>query len=349
MELLRRLLTLLLLFPGLAFVLQPGGMLLILSKVDFALEQSRNPYFHSSDETLDAFIQRRTSGRMAKIPPESFDRLVGLLNQTNPNPPEILQRLSEQIILRPEILPLDAPDPVSYLHDSRTGQWLRLQQIESSGIPGLAPELRHPRRRAGLLLLALAPGVYLLLPRRKAAPDDIRYARAASVVLPDLLGFALYALFFGFALLASSQIPQDGWTAATGMLLLIALLPLSLPLIAAHYAGLSFRLSEAALLRVSGSRKQSFAWANMQSCRSYTGKTSRRIGLMLFLLGRGPGMKGQGLLVAANVEHGVEIVMRNGQKLRIMANALPGFQEIIHALETHSVPGVETLGTFPSP
>ncbi len=342
LELLRRLATLLLLLPGLALFVWPGGPYPCVSRVDFAAEQARSPYRSRADESLEAFVCRRTRDRTMDVPSSEVDRLLRFLEEGNP---DVLQRIDDRAIVSPASLALTTSSALTYLQHPEQNLWLRIETLPASELRGLAPPLRHPFRHQGTFLLVLASFAYTLPPRRKPSPGELRYGRASSVVLPDLLGFALASLFFSLALLGFLHAPAGARQALTGIPLALSLFAVSLLFIATHYATLSFRLSENALLRSSDGRNQRFAWADMAECAPYSGRAAGRLGLLLILFARGPGMMGQGLLVAGNVERGVEIRMKDGKRLRIMANSLAGFPEIIHALETHGVPGHETLGT----
>jgi hypothetical protein len=213
--------------------------------------------------------------------------------------------------------------------------WLWLQFRSAREIGDLPGSVRYPLRAQAWILVLAAILLYALLPRRKPAKHDYRYARPSAVVVPDWLGFAMSACFLSMGMLVLNENARSldgGWAWFAGIMGLMSACFLLLPAVANYYATWHLCILERGLSINRWGRVRDVAWDQIVSAAPYRGKANWVIGLLLIVAGRGPGMVGQGLLVMSNQEQGIELKLTTGRTLRIMANAFSGFAAVSDAL-----------------
>ncbi len=354
---LRRIIAVACLFAGMALIVQPGPTLVVARVVDFAQSYVRSPYTTTRAGSLADFVRRRTEGRTLDAtgtPWAAFARDLRAGTAAG-----VLQRLSSERLGEAVVFPHDAlpafPEgdigSLLYIHVPADDLWISLSREHAPEIEGLDRRWAYPHRTAGLALLPLAFLVLFLPSPVRPPPGALTYSRAPSVVLPDLLGLVGGAFFFTLPLLilaeqAPGQSPVQaagGWSWLTWSFWLMAAGFLLLNGVAFYYATLHLLITDAALVVRKGARSHAYAWADMAACSPYASPRGRIIGVLLILFGRGPAMVGQGLLVASNTERGLEIRMRDGRSLRIMANSFPGFPAVVDALHRRGVPGTPSV------
>lgn len=356
LESLRRLLVAACLFGGVYLVLMPGPELVVAGIEDFARSQAESPYFAPAGESLEDFVRRRTAGRALYATDGNWSALAESLAEGRPS--AALQRIEQRGTAR-WVFPRDALPALPganrhgllYVSTGQAQPWVRLEFLPASEIDGLEARWTHPWRWTGLALLPLAVLLYRFIPRQAAPSDALVYARLPAVLIPDWLGLAGAVSFFALYLLIHHEnlpgrpVPstQDGWWL---LLLVFAVMVagfLLLVLTALRYATLSLRVTPEALevRRWRGARR--YPWALMAHCALYRSRRGGRIGALLAMLAPGPGSLGQGRLLAGNEEWGVEVVMHDGERIRIMGNAFPGFDRIVAALQARGVPGSAAL------
>ena len=356
-ELLRRIVAAAGLLAGGWLVLQSGDSLFIARRVDFQQEFENALRFGPQSEVLNDFIRRRTAGRMidaTDTPWAAFVRAVhaGSLSGV---PHHLTENASESVVvLERDALPrtIEGNDAkFAYLHLPGDGLWVSLSSQPAAEIRGVPPRWVHPSRGTGLILIGLALGTYAGLPRRRLRSAGLMYSRTGAVVLPDLLGLAIAVFFFALPIFvlgkaAPGQHPwsaDGGWIWLTAISWSLATCGLALLAVGFRYATQEIVLTDEALIvaRAFGSRR--YPWHTMEACAPYRSSRGTVVGLLLILFARGPGMGGQGLLVASNAERGVEVRMRDGRRLCIMANAFPGYTQVIAALQRHGLEGAAAL------
>lgn len=356
-EALRRMLALGCLFAGVWMSLQSGGRVIVARVVDFEHDFAHNPYFSSKDETLAHFIRRRTEGRTRVVTGREWVRLVEAMRDEPFD--GSLQRLprsagEESWAFRPEALP-SLPggllEAYTYVRVQPDDIWITLDPEDASEVRGLDGRWAHPRRTLGLVLLPLAFLIYFFVPRIKPPSGSLVYARGPSVIAPDLLGLIGGGFFFALPLFilaenAPGQLPwstEGGWHFLTGAMALMVAGFLALNLVGFFYSTLYLELTEDALRIGRWTGACAYSWADMEACSPYQSNRGKVLGLLLIVLANSPGMVGQGLLVASNTERGLEIRMKNGKTLRIMANSLPGYANVVEALRQRHVSGAAAL------
>jgi hypothetical protein len=350
-ETLRRLFTVGSLLLGVWMICTPGPEMLVIEHQDFEKSFKNDPYFRSKDTTLESFKQDRLKDRTVDVDPADWEEVFEAVRSGQLGKANQIMR-GGHVYWRSDVEAYDPawPDFI-YLHPTGTDDYYSLMRAHPLDIYGIDRSKVYPNRDTGLLLVAAAFLLYLLIPRAKRLPERIYYSKAASVVIPDLMGLLGSAFFFALPILVISHnspgsLPWDtdgGWWILTAVLWTMSALFLSILFIANHYATLWFEITESALLINRGSTTTAYRWTDMASCQTYVGTLGRKLGLLLILFGRSPGAVGQGLLVATNEAVGVEIEFRNNKSLKIMANHLPRFSQIIGALESHGIAGAGNI------
>lgn len=357
-EALRRITTLICLLCGVWMTLQPAETLLLQIKlVDFDHEFSTNPFFTPKNGSLEDFIRKRTAGRTQVHSSASWLEFARAIRKEAPQ--NSLQKINNapnetQWIYRPDDIPSydDLPTHhLQYIHIPSENTWIVLNKEYAHKIHGLDNRWAYPDRSLGLALLAAAFLIYFFFPRVQLPENSLTYSRRASVVLPDMLGLLGGSFFFALPILilaenAPGQYPwaeNGGWHLLTYTMWLMGFLFLLLAVIGFFYSTLYLTLSHEALAVNKGLRKTTYVWEDMANCTQYKSSRGRIIGLLLTLFANNPGMIGQGLLVASNIEHGVEIHMKNTKKITIMGNAFPGFIHVIEALRKHQIKGASNV------
>jgi hypothetical protein len=357
LESLRRLLVTGCLLTGVFLLLMPGPELFAVGVEDFARSKAENPFFSApGGESLEDFVRRRTAGRALHVSDEEWVTFIESI--VAGRPPNALQRLEQRDTVRwvfgNDAIPAvtaDHQQDLLYVSGGSELPWLRIERLAGVEIDGVEARWRYPGRTYGFGLLALALGLYRVIPSQKPQAGRLVYARLQAVVLGDWLGFAgmsaslaLY-LFLHQQNLPGQSVPaiHDGWW----LLLLVCSVLVAgfflLVLIGLHYATLSMCVTPVALEIRSWRGLRAYPWALMQQCTSYHSRRGSRIAALLGLLAPGPAAFGQGRLLAGNEEWGVEIVMRDGDSIRIMGNAFPGFNGIVSELQAKGVPGSAAL------
>lgn len=344
-------------FTGMWMVVQPGGSLIVARVVDFDQSYSRYDYSPTPAGSVADFIRRRTEGRTLDATGTLWAGFATAMRDGKAG--GYVQRLSAEsdgiaLVYRPASLPGSLAGylrPLSYVHVPAENLWISLSEVPAQEIDGLDRRWAYPGRNAGRWLLPLAFLVYFLLPRRKVPQHALVYSRIPAVVLPDMLGLLGGAFFFTLPLwIVAENVPgqtawslEGGWSFLTGALWLMAAVFLLLHVVAFFYATLQLAITNGALVVNQGLRSNTYAWDKMERCVPYVSSRGRVMGLLLIIFARGPGMLGQGLLVASNTERGLEIRMTDGRKLKIMAHSFPGYAKVVEALVGHQIAGAAAL------
>jgi hypothetical protein len=356
-ESLRRLLVAGCLATGVYWVLMPGPPLVLAGIEDFARSRAENPYFsRPGGESLDDFVRRRTAGRTLRARDGEWSDFAQSILADRPS--AALQRIERdgrvRWVFEPDSLP-GATDTVQqrllFLNAGPNGPWVRLETLPAADIEGLEAHWRYPFRLYGSALLLLAVLLYHLIPRAQPDSDQLVYARLPAVVIPDWLGFTGFSaflacyLFLHYHNLPGEPVPyvHDGWWMLLLVFTVLASGFLLLVLLALRYATLSLQVTPEALTVRNWQGVRRYPWTRMQHCAPYRSSRGSQIAALLAVLAPGPGAFGQGRLLAGNEEWGLAIHMADGERIRVMGNALPGFQRIVDELCAGNVSGSAAL------
>lgn len=340
-ELLRRVLAIAAMLAGAWMVVWPGPPLLVVSLADFEQQYERLPGWRkdgAGPEAVQRFVDQRTQGRMR---PVSGPQWVALAARLAPGERRLYPAGQSPFH---SLAPLD---DFQYLRVAAAEAWIRVERQWPQEVIGGAGGLGHPWRLPGLALIAGALLLYFLLPRRRQEPGALHYSRAAAVVLPDLLALLLAPVF----VLMPAQVvwsvspgtsplsAEGGWIWLTAVLWVLALLALALLAVGLRFSCWRLELTHSAL-RLSGLRGvREVPFDAIDACTSYRGRRSRRLSGALLRLASHPMAPGMALLLRGNEEHGIELQLRGGKRLRIMTNALQGRERLIDALQGHGIAG----------
>jgi hypothetical protein len=345
-ESLRRILAALLLLVGTVCFWFLDGPWITVQLVDFAENLKNSSYFVPEGTTVESFREQRTKGRTVETRSETWHLLAQQLGTgTLPGALHRMDMGRERVawVVPPGALPPTEQGevkPDTYVRLEGTDAWLWVQHRTAREMGDLPGAIKNPFRAQAWLFLLAAVAVYILLPRRKPGDDEQSYSRAGAVVVPDWLGFIMSAFFLSIGMLVinnNCSSLDGGWGWFAAVIALMSLFCLLLPGIANYYATWHLRILERGLAITRWGTERLVAWDSILSTAPYRGKAHWVIGLLLIFAARGPGMAGQGLLVMSNQEQGIELQLANGRKVRIMANAFPGFEAVTDALRARGL------------
>jgi hypothetical protein len=359
LEFLRRGLLIALVVGGLGLALWPGSPLLVVSEVDFRADFEGRPSFSSADrddpEAFRDFVTYRTEGRTVDVAAQPW---LDLVQRMLAMEPEMSARrlnagIEDHFVFRTDEPPFADTGPwpeFRYLRIDQGRVWLAVSRSFPNEIMGLPRQFAFPGRPAGLVMIAVGLVVYVLLPRRRSRPGEMRYGRFASVIGADLVGLLILSLCGLLPLLIVwSNDPGgsvfSGWIVIAIPLWIMAALGAFLLGVGWFYAAFSWVLGERALLRRTWAGVERIPADAIARVEPYCGRMGRILGALLVLSGR-PGLVGQGILVAGNEEFGAKLTLDDGRTVRVMANHLDGFPTILGALVQWGVPGAAPVDQF---
>lgn len=369
MELLRRALLVAGLFAFLWMALIPVGPLVAVDLVDFAAMQRRLPRW-SSDAKLEpaAFVASVTGQRTSRGDAAAWARVLAAaedvaLGRPPPAPFDARRgrgRGGEAVYLTPDDPtvrgldpPVDDARPVAFVPVERDGgvRWLQATWLSPRDASSVTPSrLLHPLRGVSWLVLLAAIALYVLLPRWKRGPSTASYHRVRAVVLPDVLGLLMTGLFLAlpmFVVPASSpggSLFSGDWVALTAISWAMAGFGLALFWAAAWYAALRYEVLGDAVRRVTLFEDRTIPLESIAAVEPVTLRAPRglvRLGLLLGLFR--PALLGQALLLAGRTDEALEIVLRDGSRVRLLLTALENAGPLRKALER------ATGGPLPNP
>lgn len=208
-------------------------------------------------------------------------------------------------------------------------------------------ELRNPLRHYALYLLPAAGSIYLLPPwPRKLRPDALTYPRY-SIVLADLIGTILTTMFFAvpfFIVIGRGKFSAlldfgfDGFGFATVVFWLLATVAASILVVTAGHAVRQVVLLPHGLRDITWRRDVTVRFNDIAEIRPI--EVSVPVGLrrLLWIAGflfRSPLLISQVLLFGYARHPGLEVHLRNGSRLRLIA--LPDMERIVQACRAADV------------
>ncbi len=183
--------------------------------------------------------------------------------------------------------------------------------------------VKYPLRIYGYLLLLLSVLIYIFIPRPKVPEGAACYERFSAVYVPDMLAFSLWAggwMFFFFLL------PDDSAPMAVRYFLLFffGIFALAIIFPITKYASSWYHFQEDAFEWSDASGIGYVKLDDIISVKPYKRQLPKWVGSLIILFGRGqPGATGMGILASTSApEIGMEITIKSGKKIKVMANAL---------------------------
>jgi hypothetical protein len=217
-----------------------------------------------------------------------------------------------------------------------------------SGLHGPPPALAYPGRPWSLGLLALAVLVYVLLPWRRRRDGVLSVARWR-VVLGDLVGLMLTAVFFTMPLLITSNtvLAVTSYWFLTLIFWLIALLGAWALQVAAFYGGLELELAEDRLVRTTYTWREEYPYSSMSFVQPAVQRPPRWLVIASWLTALSGRGAGNALIVSGMEYQGLRIVMQDGRKLELWTtdqlggSTMAGSAAILERLRAAGVPVIE--------
>ena len=369
LEIFRRVVILTFVLGAVWMALNPAPALLRVATVDFVKEQQRDRKRSLGFDTrtslpLDQYIVEKTRDRLIKVQGEIWVDFYDRISETTQGKltdPQWTRRLGVDI-LRDSIFfgigeePLASvtnnlsPDhPFSYLAISNETRTLYLGVTYSVPIYASrdAPAaLLYPHRHYSLWLLVAGFMLYLFLPWPKSPPEAIVCSRWRAVVIPDLLGVGLCAIFFGlpfFIITGNSPEPgvlnfSRGWGYLTLVLWAFTLAGLAILAFSAWYAKHQIRLLPDRLVQETLWGEKELPFAEMVSVRPIQWRPPRWLILLGFLISLlNWRATGPTLMLMGESNDGISISLKDGHTARIWLSGLKEGERVLEALQEAGV------------
>ncbi len=219
------------------------------------------------------------------------------------------------------------------------------------------PTLLYIYRSIAPWFAAGALAAYILLPwPRRLRPDAIRYTRATSVVLPDILAGVVMTLFFAMPMFivagnsSSGSIldfADEGWGIITAALWLLAAIFASIFVFTARYEAFQLVIEPMGLQIVTIKQNRTIPFSKMERIEFADFRPPRWLRILMFIGGMvNWRLMGQALLLESRRDWGITIVERDGRRTRMLANFIPDFDRVFKALKKSRIPFDKTLTAF---
>jgi hypothetical protein len=209
----------------------------------------------------------------------------------------------------------------------------------SSAIEDAPISVSHPLRMYSYLLLVLSILIYIYLPRPKVPDGAAYYTRFNAVYLADVLGIFLWMGAWMFFFLPDDSAPM---VVRYIFLLFFVIFALAIVLPTIKYASNWYLFTDKMFKWSDEDGVGSIYTKDIISIEPYKKQISKWVAVMIVLFGRGKvGATGMGSLAASSTpEIGMEITIKSGKKIKVMANYLEAnevftkrFQELKEKLE----------------
>jgi hypothetical protein len=368
MEIIRRILLLVGVLSGVFAWAYSRPVLISVSVVDFAENKARAESmptgFLHKDKSLEEFFDSRTEGRRLRIDTDEmaeFYRRIRAATVEQQIDAELQPRKGEREHLgRVYYTPSD-PAIATVLEDLSPARPLLYVQVRGDGpdaptlaftrhdtadLMGDAPaNLQRPYRSQGKWLLLFGFVCYVFIPRRRREPDEIHCARASAIVLPDMLGLAMAAVFFGLPILivqsngATMSMDSGAWLVPIIVCWFLVLFPLIILGIAAHNASYGIRMGEQSLTIRKWFGHRSIAFDDVERVDAIAWRTPgwlRTIAWIIVMFARNGAIAA--LMLEGGRGSGIQLEIASGRRQRIWTSGIVGWDRIVTTLEQHGVP-----------
>jgi len=358
MEIVRRIVLVVGIGAALWLALVPARERVVIGPQDFEADQARRPAW-SGDRKLpiEEFIRKRTEGRTVHVSGDDWSKVADAVDALargegvpGASPGPIGERFGSRAFYVAPGTPflgevgrrLGEAQPFLYvrLEDEGAPRWLTAMWLSGSESGGIEPaSVFKPHRHLWPWILLATFAFYVLLPRPKRRPDTLRSDPRSSVVVPDAIGAAVFAAFFGLSLLIASDMaatgqPLDaGWRVPTLILWGFSFFGLSILAVAAHYATLRFRLLPDRVERISLRGTTACPYGAIRSVEVATKQPPKALGCLGAVVGLfdwralGPTM-----LAASRGSTVLEVRCEGGTTWRISLDALEEADRLVEAL-----------------
>lgn len=321
----------------------------------------------AKEKALDALIEQETKDRLFAAADKEWIGLWAGVSRTlagDPPSPAWTKRLGRSfydnnLFFRLDESPLNSlnqtlteANPFTYVEikSGESRQHLAVTRRTGGDVSRYGPtSLAYPGRFAGFLILLFAACLYALLPWQKHGVEALRYSRARSSVVPDIMGAVLAGLFFALPILITNDngmgdgIFSEGWIILTGVMWFMALLGVSLWVISAWYASLLLELTPEGLRLKTLTRDTVVPFSHIEKIevgridKPNLNRTLIILSLLISWKALGPA------LLASGPEHGLIFTLRSGKKLVFPLRAAIGFPQMVGRLMDLGIPICESV------
>lgn len=301
---------------------------------------------------FEEYVRSKTDGHKLIVSDTAWEKLATEMEATKISPELTARRFgfnNKKFIFRPQDQPFNEienfpSDPVN-ISINNGHKWLRIYSAYAQDIYGLPSDFLYPYRYAGIVLVVLSFLTYGLIPHNKFAADEIHYPRGAAVIGPDLIGLLMTATFFLLPFLivwdmgggTSIFSISKGWVWLTAGMWLMASICLLFLRIGLNYSNLCYRITKDGFHEVHGGRDVFFPWNEIDYYQSYKTRIASKLATLLILFGNSFQTIGLGLALDGREEYGINIFHRNGDKIKVMANSLENFEDIIRSMKERGI------------
>ncbi|MFG0252953.1 MAG: hypothetical protein ACF8NJ_08785 [Phycisphaerales bacterium JB038] len=365
MEIIRRVLLLIGLLGGLFAFIYQRPILISVGVEDFAESkaqaEARPTGFLYRDESLQEFFDSRTEGRIQRTDGAdwlAFHEKVRITSRGEPGPTDLRDRLgdseytqclyflTDEEPVRAYAAQLSEARPLLYLQigaDGPAAPTLTLCRCETADIFERPPAwLRYPLREYAPYLFAGGLACYLVLPRTRRREDTIRCHTMSAIVMPDILGAALTAVFFALPILVvqmnggSLSLDAGGWLIIIAICWFLALFGIAIMAIACHSATHSIRLLDDSLRIRTWHGGSLIAYRDVVRLEAIEWRTPawiRTIAWLLVLVSL------RGVITALILDQGrgsgLRLHLANGSSERLWISGLKGWPRLVERLAAH--------------
>lgn len=377
LEILRRLLFLGGLLTATAMALQAAPLLLRVQAEDMAAAYQRaragkDGFFRkqAAGESLGAFIAERTKGRLIEVSGPAWEAFFAdLARATAGDNATWAARRGEgyagsSFFFRPDESPLDtvmaqAKGGFTFLRmaTAETVRHAGITQVRANDAAATAPTaFAFPWRSAAPWAALAGLVAYGLIPWPRRGDDrTLTYRRARAAIVPDFVGAILASLFFGLPFLIvggntpSGSVFEDGWLILTVVLWLMALGGASILGFSARYAAFRLTIGEDGLRQATLFGERSLPFTQIARVEFADYRAPKWLRTLMFIGGAfNFRLMGQALLMEARRDWGIALVLRDGQRARVMMSYLDGADRLVDALEKAGIPVAAAIRNQPA-
>ncbi len=208
-----------------------------------------------------------------------------------------------------------------------TKHYFTLYQAQNRFSLSYAPtSIKYPLEYYAYLLIVLSILIYIFVPKPKIPKGAAYHTRISAVYMPDILSVFLWTAAWMFFFLPDDSAPMF---VRYFMLFFFAIFALAIVFPTIGYASNWYLFTE-----------KSFQWSDFSgighvklddiiSVKPYKRQLPKWVGMLIILFGKGqPGATGMGILASTSApEIGMEITIKSGKKIKVMANALESDKE----------------------
>ncbi len=369
LEIFRRSAALILICLGGYFIIWPGGKLIIVEHQDFRPGYEAKLQEHQKSKTGNdngisssliaapgipsyrEYISSKTQGNELNVSGPQWAEITQLLKNPAENP-SLREReygfRRMRYIYSPDEEPFNTissyPKTALYLFVNNRF-WIRVRADYAGDIYGLPEKYLYPFRYYGLGLIILGFALYFIIPRHRFAKDEIHYPRGATVTGPDMLGLIMTPLFFLLPFLIVWEIDSGtsilsiskGWIWLTGAMWLLAAVCLMFMAMAWKFSTLCFKISKDGFSQIQNKKEVLFRWEDIDYFQRYKTTIGSKLSTLLLIFGTTLQAISMGLMLRGQEEHGIKIFDCDGKKIKVMANALNEFDDIVRALKERGI------------